>query len=202
MSTFGSSTAPTLVLASSSPYRQALLTRLALPFVATTPAVDETPRAGERGADLAERLAQAKAFALVARHPQALVIASDQTATLDDQVIGKPGSRAAAIAQLRAAAGREVRFDTAVCVLDTGSGALCQAVVPTTVVFRALTATQIETYVDREPAYDCAGAFKAESLGIALCRRIESTDPTALIGLPLIALADLLAIFGIRPLGA
>ncbi len=189
-----------LVLASSSRYRQALLARLGLPFLAASPDLDETPRPDEFGPGLATRLALAKAAALAPAHPQALVIGSDQTVTLAGRALGKPGSRAAAIAQLAAAAGREVRFDTAVCVLDAASGRSLGAVVGTTVEFRLLTEREIAAYVDREPALDCAGAFKAEALGIALCRRIDSPDPTALIGLPLIALCDLLAAFGVSPL--
>lgn len=192
--------APPLVLASSSRYRQALLARLGLAFITAHPAVDETPGSGEIGAALATRLARAKAAALAAAHPRALIIGSDQTVTLAGQALGKPGSRAAAIAQLIAAAGREVRFDTAVCVHDAASGRNLERVVPTTVEFRALTRSDIERYVELEPAFDCAGAFKAEALGIALCRRIDSPDPSALIGLPLIALCDLLAAFGVSPL--
>lgn len=190
----------TLVLASSSTYRQALLSRLGLPFLAVSPAVDETPAVGETGAPLARRLARAKATALAPRHPQSLIIGSDQTATLDGRPIGKPGNREAALAQLLAAAGREIVFDTAVGVLDAASGEWRERVVPTVVEFRALGRQEIECYVAREPALDCAGAFKAEALGIALCRRIESADPTALIGLPLIALVDLLADFRESPL--
>lgn len=200
MSTAALSTRPALVLASSSPYRQALLARLGLAFVAASPELDETPRPGEFGAALAARLALAKATALAPSHPEALVIGSDQTLTLAGQALGKPGTRAAARAQLAAAAGREARFDTAVCVLDAARGRSRSAVVTTTVEFRALTPAEITAYVEREPALDCAGAFKAEALGIALCRRIDSPDPTALIGLPLIALCDLLADFGVSPL--
>lgn len=189
-----------LVLASSSRYRQALLGRLGLPFVAASPEIDETPRPGERGAALATRLALAKATALTPIYPTALLIGSDQTASCAGRVLGKPGTRAAALAQLAAAAGQEVHFETAVCVLDAASGRSRGAVVRTTVEFRPLTRAEIECYVAREPAFDCAGAFKAEALGIALCRRIDSPDPTALIGLPLIALCDLLAGFGVSPL--
>ncbi len=189
-----------LVLASSSRYRKTLLARLGLRFVAASPEVDETPRPGERGTTLATRLALAKAAALALDHPEALVIGSDQIASLDERLIGKPGSRDAAIAQLAAAAGRDVLFETAVCVLDAASGRIESRVVSTTVGFRALERSEIEAYVELEPAFDCAGAFKAEALGIALCRRIDSPDPTALIGLPLIALCELLAVFGESPL--
>ena len=190
-----------LVLASSSPYRQALLARLQLPFTALSPAVDETPLAGELAAALACRLAERKAAALRAQCPHHLLIGSDQTATVDGRLVGKPGSRDAAIAQLTAAAGRCVVFQTAVCVLDSATGEQHSRLVPTTVEFRPLSPAQIAAYVDREPALDCVGAFKAEALGIALCSRITSDDPTALIGLPLIALVELLDAFGCSPLG-
>lgn len=190
----------TLVLASSSPYRKMLLSRLGLPFEAMSPAIDESPRAGETGAPLASRLALAKSHAVAGVHPEALVIGSDQTVTLDGQALGKPVSRAAAVDQLAAAAGREVVFETAVCVLDAASGRHAMRVVPTQVEFRALTPADIDAYVDLEPAFDCAGAFKAEGLGIVLCRRVDSPDPTALIGLPLIAVCELLAEFGVSPL--
>lgn len=190
----------TLILASSSRYRRELFARLGLSFRSVDPAVDETPRAGEHGVDLAQRLALDKALALAARYPAALIVGSDQTASLDGAVLRKPGSRAAALAQLTAVAGRELRFDTAVSVLDAATGSRRCALVPTVVEFKPLTAQEIAAYVDREPALDCLGAFKAEGLGIALCRRIESTDPTALIGLPLIALGELLGAFGVSPL--
>ncbi len=189
-----------LVLASSSRYRQALLSRLQLPFTALSPAVDETPLAGERADALACRLAVQKAAALRRQCPDHLLIGSDQTATVDGHLVGKPGSREAAMAQLAAAAGRCVVFQTAVCVFDSASGQHLFRLVPTTVEFRPLAPAQIAAYVDMEPAYDCAGAFKAEALGIALCSRITSDDPTALIGLPLIALIDLLERFFIAPL--
>lgn len=189
-----------LILASSSPYRRALLARLGLSFTCASPDVDETPRAGECGAPLALRLALAKAEALRRRHPAALIIGSDQTATLDGRTLGKPGTREAALAQLAAVAGREVVFDTAVCVLDARDGTHASRLVPTRVSFRALDAAAIAAYVAREPAFDCAGAFKAEALGITLCDRIDSSDPTALIGLPLIALTGLLCAAGIDPL--
>ena len=189
-----------LVLASSSRYRRELLGRLGLPFEAASPAIDETPRPAEHGAALATRLALAKAAALVPSYPTALLIGSDQTVSCAGRVLGKPGTHAAARAQLAAAAGQEVHFDTAVCVLEAASGRSRSAVVRTTVEFRPLTRDEIECYLAREPAYDCAGAFKVETLGIALCRRIDGPDPTALIGLPLIALCDLLAAFGVSPL--
>ncbi len=191
-----------LVLASSSRYRQALLARLQLPFSAVSPDIDESPRPGEDADTLTLRLARAKAEALVGQFPSHLLIGSDQTATVDGRLVGKPGTRAAALAQLAAAANRCVVFQTAVCVLDSASGEQRARLVPTVVEFRDLSAARIAAYVDSEPAFDCAGAFKAEALGIALCRRITSDDPTALIGLPLVALVDLLETFGVSPLGA
>lgn len=185
---------PELILASTSRYRRELLARLVADFRTVAPDVDETPHDGESPADLAARLARAKAQAVAARAPGALVIGSDQVAALDGCVIGKSGSRERAVDQLSACPGREVVFHTAVSLVDarTSPAAATDAADMTRVVFRALTNAEIERYVDREQPFDCAGSFKAEGLGIALFERIETTDPTALIGLPLIALADLL----------
>ncbi len=179
-----------LVLASTSRYRRELLERLRLPFETARPETDETPRAGEAPATLAQRLAAEKAGAVAARHPAAWVIGSDQCAELQGRPLGKPGSREAAVAQLRGMSGQGVRFHTAVC-LRRGDACL-QAADLTTVHFRALSATEIERYVDVEQPLDCAGSFKSEGLGIALFEAIESRDPTALVGLPLIALCGLL----------
>lgn len=181
---------PPLLLASSSRYRAELLARLRLPFTAQAPDIDETPRAVESAQALASRLACTKAGALRAAHPQSWIIGSDQAAALDDEIIGKPGNREAAIRQLTAASGREVRFMTAVC-LSTPAGAQDRLDV-TTVRFRELSREQIERYVDAEPAYDCAGSFKCEGYGITLFEAIDSQDPTALVGLPLIGLCRLL----------
>jgi len=186
-----------LVLASSSAYRRALLERLGLPFLAVSPAVDETPRPGETAAAVALRLAAEKAAALVERYPGHLIIGSDQTAELDGALIGKPGTLERAKAQLAAAAGRCVSFHTAVCVMDATSRERRLATVTTSVEFRDLSPVAIANYLGRESALDCAGSFKAEALGIALCRRISGDDPTALIGLPLIELTGLLASFGV-----
>ena len=179
-----------LILASTSAYRRDLLQRLRLPFDCARPQVDEAALPGESPAALARRLARAKATAVAARHPDAWVIGSDQVADLDGQVLGKPGGRAAAIAQLTAMAGREVDFHTAVC-LCRGDRTLDAADL-TRVRLRPLATDDIERYVDAEQPFDCAGSFKCEGLGIALFEAIETRDPTALVGLPLIALAGLL----------
>ncbi|QWP76056.1 septum formation inhibitor Maf [Lysobacter sp. K5869] len=180
-----------LILASTSRYRRELLERLRLPFDVARPDTDETPRDGEAPAALAQRLAEAKAAAVAAQRPDAWVIGSDQVAEFDGRPIGKPGGREGAIAQLSAMSGREVRFCTGLCVLRDGGPALSELDV-TVVRFRELTAAEIERYVDAEQPFDCAGSFKSEGLGIALFDAVESRDPTALIGLPLIATARLL----------
>lgn len=185
-----------LVLASTSIYRRDLLARLRLPFDSARPEVDEQPLPGESPADLALRLAAAKAAAAAGSHPGAVVIGSDQVAELDGQPLGKPGRREVALAQLRAMAGREVRFRTAVCV-QAPYAAPRLALDTTTVRFRPLAFAEIERYVDAEQPFDCAGSFKSEGLGIVLFEAIETVDPTALVGLPLIATARLLREAGI-----
>ncbi|KAF1687513.1 septum formation inhibitor Maf [Pseudoxanthomonas broegbernensis] len=179
-----------LILASTSPYRRQLLERLRLPFQCVGPGTDERPRPAEPPADLAPRLAAAKAAAVAASRPDAWVIGSDQCADLEGRILGKPGGREAAIAQLAAASGRTVDFHTAVC-LRRGDRVLAAADL-TRVRFRRLDAAEIARYVDAERPYDCAGSFKCEGLGIALFEAIETRDPTALVGLPLIALTGLL----------
>jgi len=186
----------TLVLASSSPYRRALLERLRIPFTSAAPDIDESRRPGETPLALVRRLARQKATALAPAWPDALVIGSDQVAVNAGQVLGKPGTHAAAVRQLQAASGRSVDFPTAVCVLDTASGHALLDVVTTTVVFRALSDVAIERYLAAERPYDCAGSFKVEGLGIALFERVTSDDPTALTGLPLITLCGMLAACG------
>jgi septum formation protein len=181
---------PRLVLASTSAYRRELLARLRLPFEVVRPDTDETPHSGETPAALARRLAAAKAAAVASLHPDAWVLGSDQVAELDGVGLGKPGGRAPAIAQLAAMSGREVAFRTAVCLV--GAGGSHSALDTTLVRFRALDAGDIERYVDAERPFDCAGSFKSEGLGIALFESVESTDPSALVGLPLIAVARLL----------
>jgi len=179
-----------LLLASTSPYRRELLQRLRLPFDCARPQVDESPRPGEAPASLAARLAVAKATEVAARHPGRWVIGSDQVADLGGQPLGKPGTVAAARAQLAAMSGQAVRFHTALCVardeqrLEGGD--------VTTVRFRHLDAGEIARYVDAEQPLDCAGSFKCEGLGIALFEAIDNQDPSALVGLPLIVLCRLL----------
>lgn len=190
-----------LVLASTSAYRRALLARLGLAFECAAPGVDEAPRPAEAPAQTAQRLAQAKAGAVAPRFPDALLIGSDQVASLGAQRLDKPGSHANAVGQLRALSGRSAQFDTAVCVLDATSGAQWTRLVPCRVTFRRLSDTTIDAYLRREQPYDCAGSAKSEGLGIALIERIETDDPTALIGLPLIALTELLAVAGLSVLG-
>ncbi|MGB3392286.1 MAG: Maf family nucleotide pyrophosphatase [Stenotrophomonas sp.] len=180
----------TIVLASTSRYRAELLARLRLVFDCAKPDVDETPLPGEAPRALAIRLARAKAVAVAARYPGAWVIGSDQVAELDGQPLGKPGSRDAACAQLTAMSGRDVFFHTAVCVDNTDTQR--QACDLTRVAFRRLRREEIERYVDAELPLDCAGSFKCEGLGITLFEAIHSQDPTALVGLPLIATAALL----------
>ena len=185
---------PGLVLASTSPYRAELLARLRLPFSVERPDVDETPVPGEPPATLSLRLAVAKADAVARRHPGALAIGSDQVASFDGRAIGKPGERATAIAQLQAMSGREVSFLTAVAV--AGADSDLQALDTTIVRFRALDEDTIARYVDAEQPFDCAGSFRCEGLGIALFEAIDTRDPTALVGLPLIATARLLRAAG------
>lgn len=183
---------PPLILASTSTYRRMLLERLGLSFSTARPETDETPLAGESPQALAERLAQAKAEAVLAQaEPGTWVIGSDQVAELDGQPLGKPGKHAAAVAQLESMSGREVRFLTAMCLAGP-DGRRLQAIDITTVRFRTIGVDEIERYVTREQPLDCAGSFKSEGLGITLFDEIENRDPTALIGLPLIATARLL----------
>lgn len=185
---------PRLILASTSPYRRELLARLRLPFDVARPETDETPLPGEAPAALAQRLAAAKA-ATVASTRDAWVLGSDQVAELDGAALGKPGGREAALAQLAAMSGRSVAFRTAVCLAHR-DGRRHEALDTTTVRFRSLDAAEIARYVDAERPFDCAGSFKSEGLGIALFTAIESQDPTALVGLPLIATTCLLRAAG------
>ncbi len=195
-------TAPPLILASTSRYRRELLARLGLPFAVEAPGVDETALPGETPAALALRLAALKAQAVARRHPEALVVGSDQAATLDgNAAIGKPGGHARAREQLRAASGRTMVFHTALCVTRLADGFDARAGIETRVRFRRLGDAEIERYLEREQPWDCAGAAKAEGLGITLLEAIEGDDPTALIGLPLIALSRMLDAAGLPPLG-
>ncbi len=190
-----------LILASTSRYRKALLERLCLPFDVVAPGVDEASRGVETPRALAARLASEKSRAVAARFPQAVVIGSDQVADLDGEAVGKPGAHEAAVTQLRRLSGREVRFHTAVAVTCQERGFHRADAAEVRVRFRTLTGGEIEHYLRTEQPYDCAGSAKAEGLGIALLASIESDDPTALIGLPLIRTADLLREAGIDVLG-
>jgi septum formation protein len=191
----------TLILASSSRYRADLLARLGLEFDAEAPEIDESPRPGEPPADLVRRLSHLKAAAIAARRGDALVIGSDQVAVVGERILGKPGSAAVAHSQLALLSGSEVTFHTGLCLLDSRDHSHQIVVVPTVVQFRTLTRIEIEDYVRREQPLDCAGAFKSEGLCIALFERITSDDPSALIGLPLIALCRMLRKAGVPLLG-
>lgn len=193
-------TIPPLILASSSRYRQELFSRLALPFSVCVPDIDETPLPGEAPEETALRLAQGKAEKIAAGAPGSLVIGSDQVATLDGMQLGKPGSHAKALEQLRAMRGRRTIFHTALCLIDTRSGSpapLQIENVRTFVTLRELPDAELDAYLRIEQPYDCAGSAKNEGLGIAIIERIESSDPTALTGLPLIALTGMLRKAGV-----
>lgn len=189
-----------LVLASSSVYRRQLLGRLGLPFAWARPEADESPLKHETPGATATRLAVAKAQAVAPATPDALIIGSDQVASCDGRRLDKPGNHENASAQLAWLSGRTASFDTAVCVLDTRSSRFETRVVPCQVRFRSLSAARIEAYLRREQPYDCAGSAKSEGLGIALIAAIDTSDPTALVGLPLIALCGLLEEFGLSVL--
>lgn len=190
--------ARSLVLASTSCYRRELLRRLRLDFEAIDPEADETPRPGERPADLAERLARAKADAVAARFPAAIVIGSDQVVDLDGEPLGKPGNHDNARTQLQRMRGRSVVFHTAVAVICRESGFHRQDVAAVRVQFRDLSDAEIERYLCAETPYDCAGSAKSEGLGISLLDVIESDDPTALVGLPLIRTCRMLRDAGVQ----
>lgn len=200
------SAAPTrrLILGSSSAYRRQLLERLNIPFDVVSPDIDESAHPGEHPAALARRLAREKAQAIANQLPatgrHALIIGSDQVAVVGDQAYGKPGTHAKAVQQLQALSGQVVVFETALCLLDAASGRAFEELVSTEVEFRDLSLIEIEAYLAKEPAYDCAGSAKSEGLGIALLDRLSGDDPTALIGLPLIALCRLLRQAGFDPL--
>lgn len=181
-----------LILASGSPYRRELLARLGLPFKWAAPDVDETPAHDESAAELTLRLALAKAQALAPAWPEHLIIGSDQVLLLDGAPVSKPGNHPAAAQQLRRCSGKTLRFSTALCLLNTRTGAHQIAVEPFDVVFRELSDEQIERYLQREQPYDCAGSFKMEGLGITLFHALHGEDPNSLIGLPLIRLCDML----------
>lgn len=187
-----------IVLASGSPYRHQLLSRLQLPFEVKVPDVDESPLPGEGPEATAARLAQAKARAVAADTPDALIIGSDQVAMLEGVALGKPLIHENAVRQLRFMAGKTVEFYTALCLLNARTGRLQERIVPYRVTLRALTDAQIESYLRKEQPYHCAGSAKTEGLGIALIAGMEGEDPNALIGLPLIALVDMLASEGVQ----
>ena len=193
---------PLLILASTSRYRRELLERLRIPFEARSPETDETPLPGEAPAALAERLALAKAQALATQFPDAVVIGADQVADVDGEAIGKPGNHERATAQLRAMSGRTIVFQTALAVVREATGFAQVRRVPVSVRFRTLSDAEIEFYLRTEQPYDCAGSAKVETLGITLLDAIDSDDPTALIGLPLIQTCQLLRAAGLDPLHA
>lgn len=193
---------PPLILGSTSRYRRELLERLGLHFTVVAPRVDESPRAGERPAELALRLALEKARAVAALHPDAVVIGADQVADLDGEAIGKPGDHGRAVAQLRRMSGRRVVFQTALAVARPAAGFERAMLAAVQVRFRSLSDAEIERYLRLEQPYDCAGSAKSEGLGVALLEAIESDDPTALVGLPLIRTCALLREAGLDPLAA
>ncbi|MGU5714920.1 Maf family protein [Aeromonas taiwanensis] len=187
-----------LILASTSRYRKALLEKLGLPFQCVSPEVDETPIPGESAEALVSRLAQAKAMAIAECHDHGLIIGSDQVCVCDGQILGKPGTVENAVAQLMRAQGKHVTFLTGLCVIDAASGHAEQMVEPFAVHFRSLDEAAIRRYVEAELPLDCAGSFKCEGMGIVLFEALEGRDPNALIGLPLIALIDLLGRHGLH----
>ncbi len=185
------------MLGSTSRYRRELLARLRIPFEVASPEVDETPHPGEAPPELARRLALAKARAVAERHPKAVVIGSDQVADLAGEAIGKPGTHDNAVAQLRRMRGKMVVFQTAVAVVCLDSGFVQQDIAAVRVRFRDLRDAEIEAYLHAEQPYDCAGSAKSEGLGIALLESIDSDDPTALVGLPLIRTCRMLRAAGV-----
>ncbi len=188
---------PVLVLASTSPYRRELLSRLQIPFETVAPDADESPLPGESAVATAERLAEVKARAVMARFPAGLIIGSDQVAYCGQTRYGKPGTRGNAAAQLRSMSGKTVIFHTGLCLLNAASGRVHRRGVPTEVRFRELSDAEIQRYLDKEDALNCAGSARSEGLGISLLAALSGDDPTALVGLPLIALCDMLRAEGI-----
>ena len=186
-----------LILGSTSPFRREILEKLRLPFQTDAPVVDETALPGEQPEQLVARLAEAKAREVAMRHNGALIIGSDQVACIDGQILGKPGNRRKAIAQLLTASGKTVVFHTALCLLDSATGRSQLGVEPFTVKFRNLSRAQIERYVDAEKPFNCAGSFKSEGYGITLFSALEGRDPNTLIGLPMILLVEMLGKQGI-----
>ncbi len=189
-----------LVLASTSSYRKALLDRLRLNFVTANPSIDETPLAGEPPEQLAKRLALAKAKAVADSYPDALIIGSDQVAVVQGQILGKPGTRDGAQAQLEAASGKNVCFLTSLCLYNSRSKNYQLGLIPFQVVFRDLSQSQIRRYIELDNPLDCAGSFKWEQTGIVLFKSMQGSDVTSLQGLPLITLTDMLLREGVSPL--
>ena len=186
-----------IILGSTSPFRKALLQRLQIDFDCDSPDIDETPLQNEPIESMVVRLAIAKAQAISTRHPNSLIIGSDQSAELNGEKLSKPGNFENAFQQLSRASGQKIIFQTGLCLLNTSTGNIQSTCVPYTVVFKDLTPTMIENYLHKEEPYNCAGSFKSEALGIALFERFEGSDPNALIGLPLIELVNFLANEGI-----
>lgn len=189
---------PPIILASSSVYRRQLLDKLQLPYQSMSPDVDETPLPNESARELALRLAVLKAVAVAEQTDQGIIIGSDQTAELGTEILGKPGSHSKAFSQLQACSGKSVNFWTGLAVYNCESKKLQKTAVPFRVHFRHLTDQMIESYLNKEQPFDCAGSFKCEGLGIALFERLEGDDPNSLIGLPLIELCNMLNHEGIR----
>lgn len=185
-----------LVLASTSPFRRELLSKLGIPFETAAPDIDESPRPDEDPESLVKRLSLEKAQAVAADYPQSLIIGSDQLACVDNHILGKPGSHQKAMQQLRLTSGKIVTFLTGLTLYDAASGNSSTLCEPFRAHLRELTDKQIDNYLQREQPYNCAGSFKSESLGIALFSRLEGEDPNALVGLPLIRLIEMLEQFG------
>lgn len=183
---------PSIVLASGSPFRRELLSRLGIEFSSYSPDIDESAQPAELPEALVLRLAESKARAVAELHPDALIIGSDQVATIDGRILGKPGNHERAVEQLMRASGRRVSFLTSLCLFNSATRAVQLAVEPFHVVFRELTRDEVESYLHKEQPYNCAGSFKSEGLGICLFQRMEGNDPSSLIGLPLIRLVDML----------
>lgn len=190
-----------IVLGSTSPFRKALLERLAIDFICDAPDIDETPLDNEPIQDMVIRLAIEKARTIADRHPDSLIIGSDQSAVLNGEKLSKPGNFDKAFQQLSRASGQKITFQTGLCLLNTTTGNIQSSCIPYTVVFKTLTPAMIENYLHKEQPYNCAGSFKSEGLGIALFERFEGDDPNALIGLPLIQLVNYLNNEGFSILG-
>ncbi|WP_211282949.1 Maf family protein [Pantoea rwandensis] len=189
-----------LILASTSPFRQAILSKLGLPFISVAPQCDETPQAGESAQNLVQRLALGKAQALAADYPDHWIIGSDQVCVLNGTITGKPHTVENACQQLAAASGKVITFYTGLALIQPQSGQQCVICEPFNVHFRSLTAAEIRQYVEKEQPLNCAGSFKSEGMGICLFEQLEGRDPNTLIGLPLIALNEMLLKVGINAL--